>query len=281
MQRIGMLGLMALLLQSSAAWAQTPAQRGEYLVNTIMTCGNCHTPKGPGGAPQNDKLLSGGLRFDEPVFDVTASNITPDKETGIGSWSEADIKKLILTGLRPSGGQVAPIMPVAFYKNMLPRDLDAIVAYLRSIPAVKNQVPAPIYKVAVQATPYPDAQKPVQQSDLADPVAHGRYLATVGHCMECHTPMDTGHHLYDTALGKGGTEFPGPWGKSVAANITSSKVSGLGNSDATTIKRAITQGIGKDGRKLMPPMDYAAYAKMTDSDLDALVAWVRTIPPKD
>jgi mono/diheme cytochrome c family protein len=276
-----MLSVTAVLVQVSAAHAQTPVQRGEYLVTSIMTCGNCHTPKGPGGAPQNDKLLSGGLRFDEPVFDVTASNITPDKETGIGAWSEADIKKLLLTGMRPNGVAVAPIMPFAFYKNMLPSDIDAVVAYLKSIPPVKNRVPAPIYKVAVQATPYPDAQNPVKESDLQDPVARGRYLATIGHCMECHTPMDKGHHLYDSALGKGGMEFPGPWGKSVSANITSSKTSGLGNADPATIKRAITQGIGQDGRKLKPPMDYPAYAKMTDQDLEALVAWVRTIPPKD
>jgi mono/diheme cytochrome c family protein len=279
--RVGILGVVAILGAVSAAFAQTPVQRGEYLVNTIMTCGNCHTPKGPGGAPQNDKLLSGGLRFDEPVFDVTASNITPDKETGIGTWSEADIRKLLTTGVRPNGVQVAPIMPFAFYKNMLPRDLDAVVAYLKSVPAVKNEVPAPIYKVAIQATPYPDAQKRATENELLDPVARGRYLATIGHCMECHTPMDKGHHLYDTALGKGGMEFPGPWGKSVAANITSSKTSGLGNADAATIKRVIAQGIGKDGRKLMPPMDYAAYAKMTDQDLDALVTWVRSLPAMD
>ena len=279
--RVGILGVVAILVSVSAALAQTPVQRGEYLVNTIMTCGNCHTPKGPGGVPQNDKLLSGGLRFDEPVFDVTASNITPDKETGIGSWSERDIKILLTTGIRPDGVQVAPIMPFAFYKNMLPRDLDAVVAYLKSIPAVKNQVPAPIYKVAIQATPYPDAQKLLTESDLRDPLARGRYLATIGHCMECHTPMEKGHHLYDTALGKGGMEIPGPWGVSVVPNITSSKTAGLGNADAATIKRAITQGIGKDGRKLKPPMDYAAYAKMTDQDLDALVTWVRSLPPKD
>jgi len=279
--RVGILGVVAIVVSVSAALAQTPVQRGEYLVNTIMTCGNCHTPKGPGGVPQNDKLLSGGLRFDEPVFDVTASNITPDKETGIGSWSERDIKILLTTGIRPDGVQVAPIMPFAFYKNMLPRDLDAVVAYLKSTPAVKNQVPAPIYKVAIQATPYPDAQKLLTESDLRDPLARGRYLATIGHCMECHTPMEKGHHLYDTALGKGGMEIPGPWGVSVVPNITSSKTAGLGNADAATIKRAITQGIGKDGRKLKPPMDYAAYAKMTDQDLDALVTWVRSLPPKD
>lgn len=283
MMRFGLLLVLAVAGQVAGAQAQTQTlvQRGDYLVNTIMSCGNCHAPRGPGGVLQMDKQLSGGLRFDEQVFDVTASNITPDKETGIGNWSDADIKKLMTTGIRPDGVQVAPIMPFNFYKNILPRDLDAIVAYLKSIPAVKNQVGAPVYKVAVKGTPYPDAQKPVSESELRDPLARGRYLATIGHCMECHTPMVKGHHEFDTALGKGGHEFPGPWGVSVAANVTSSKTSGLGNVSDADIKRAITQGIGKDGRRLKPPMAFDMYAKMTDDDLTALVAWLRTVAPKD
>jgi mono/diheme cytochrome c family protein len=280
MTRRGLLCAIALAVQASLANAETPVERGSYLVNSIMTCGNCHTPRGPGGALLMEQL-SGGLRFDEPVFDVTASNITPDKETGIGNWSDADIKKLMTTGIRPDGVQVAPIMPFQFYKAITPRDLDAIVAYLRSIPAVKNQVPTPVYKVPVKGTPYPDAQKPVTEAAMRDPLARGRYLAMIGHCMECHTPMAQGHHQFDMAMGKGGMEFPGPWGKSVASNITSSKTSGLGNASDADIKRAITQGIGQDGRKLKPPMAYDMYARMTEEDLNALVVWVRSLPPKD
>lgn len=281
MIRFGMLCVIALLAQASAASAQTSVERGNYLVNTIMACGNCHTPRGPGGVPLMDKQLSGGLRFDEPVFDVTASNITPDPDTGIGRWRDGDIKKLLTTGIRPDGVQVAPIMPFNFYKGITPRDLDAVVAYLKSVPAVKNQVPTPVYKVPVTGAPYPDAQKPITEAAMRDPLVRGRYLAAIGHCMECHTPMIQGRHEFDTALGKGGREFAGPWGVSVSANITSSKKSGLGDADGATIKRAIIQGIGKDGRKLKPPMAFAAYARMTDQDLDALVAWVRSLPPKD
>src|SRR5438270_13270678 len=109
----GCVGLLA-ALHATTAMAQTPIERGRYLVDTIMTCHNCHTPMGPNG-PQFDKALSGGLRFDEAPFDVTASNITPDKETGIGSWSEADIKKLMTTGMRTNGIQVDQIMQTVFY----------------------------------------------------------------------------------------------------------------------------------------------------------------------
>src|SRR5690242_13940205 len=88
--------------------AQTPIERGRYLVDTVMTCHNCHTPKGPAGDVA-EKALSGFLLFDEPPFKVTASNITSDKETGIGAWSDADLKKFMTTGIRPNGVPVAPI----------------------------------------------------------------------------------------------------------------------------------------------------------------------------
>src|ERR1700716_3311219 len=103
MNRGACLAFATLLAAGSAtvAVAQTPIERGAYLVNTIMTCNNCHTPMGPNG-PQFDKALSGGLRFNEPPFDVTASNITPDPETGLGKWSEADLKTALLDGRRPT-----------------------------------------------------------------------------------------------------------------------------------------------------------------------------------
>jgi len=84
MTRGVVLGFLAVVTAATAAAAQTSLERGRYLVDTVMTCQNCHTPKGPNGQ-QFDKALSGGLRFDEPAFDVTASNITPDRATGIGS----------------------------------------------------------------------------------------------------------------------------------------------------------------------------------------------------
>src|SRR6186713_2832030 len=85
-------------------------KRGDYLVNGILTCGNCHTPKGPQGDIL-DKAFSGGLSWDEPPFKVTAPNITQDKETGIGNWTDAQIKTLMRTGILPNGAHGAMIMP--------------------------------------------------------------------------------------------------------------------------------------------------------------------------
>src|SRR5262245_52676963 len=151
----GFLAVFAAATTGTAATAQTSLERGRYLVDTVMTC---HTPKGPNG-PQFDKALSGGLRFDEPAFDVTASNITPDRDTGIGIWSDAEIRDALLEGTRPAGHHLAPVMPSGYYKILTPGDLDGIVAYVRSVPPVKNKVPSPVYKLAVSQQVFPGAER--------------------------------------------------------------------------------------------------------------------------
>jgi len=276
------IGFLAAVAIHSGAFAQSPVQRGSYLVNGILTCGNCHSPKGPPAAVAG-KAFSGGLTFDEPPFKVTASNITPDKETGIGDWTDAQIKKAIVDGVRPNGVQLAEIMPSSFYPILTPGDLNAIVAYLRSLPPVKNKVPDPVYKIALPHHVYPGAEKAYSQADLNDKRKLGFYLVTIGHCLECHTPFAAGGHGPDFAgsLGKGGRDFPGPWGVSKSRNITPHKAAGIGDWTDAEIKTAITQGKRKDGTPLKPPMDFAAYAKMTDADLDAVISYLRTLPPKE
>src|SRR5664279_3637563 len=138
---------VALAAAIGSAQAQSDlVKRGDYLVNTIMTCGNCHTPKGPPAAVAG-KDFSGGLSWDEPPFKVTAPNITQDKGTGIGGWSDADIKKVLRTGVRPNGVQIAMVMPTNFYEIVTERDMNAIVAYMRTIKPVANKVADPIYKM--------------------------------------------------------------------------------------------------------------------------------------
>jgi mono/diheme cytochrome c family protein len=271
------IGLLA--FASTAAMAETSVERGGYLANTIMTCGNCHTPKGPPAAVAG-KDFSGGLTFDEPPFKVTAPNITPDKDTGIGKWSAAQIKTALIDGVRPDGVRLAPIMPFEFYAILTPSDTNAIVAYLQSLKPVTNKVPDPIYKMPFGLHRFPGTEKPLSAADMKNKVKRGFYLVSIGHCLECHTPMVRGQLELDK-IGKGGREFPGPWGKSVSRNITASKTAGIGSWTDAEIKRAITQGKRKDGSPLKPPMGYGYYAKMTNSDLDAVVAYIRTLPPKE
>jgi len=92
-------------------------KRGDYLVNGILTCGNCHTPKGPSG-DISEKAFSGGLSWDEPPFKVTAPNITQDKETGIGNYTDAELKEVLRKGIKRNGVPVAMIMPSGFYEIM-------------------------------------------------------------------------------------------------------------------------------------------------------------------
>src|ERR1051326_5496121 len=165
---------------AGTAYAETPLERGSYLFNTIMTCGNCHSPKGPPAAVAG-KDFSGGLRFNEPPFDVTAPNITPDKETGIGEWTDAQIKTALLTGKNRHGVPLAEVMPTAFYPILTEGDLNAIVAYLRTLKPVKNKVPDPIYKIALPHHVFPGAEKSYRDAALNDKLTKGFYLATIGH----------------------------------------------------------------------------------------------------
>lgn len=270
-------------LVTSVASAQAPqVERGKYLVEGILTCGNCHTPRGPGGVLDVARKHAGGPQvFDTAQYTVHPSNITPDKETGIGKWSAADVARALHEGKRPDGTQLAPQMPYAFYKIFAPADLDAVVAYVRSLPAVPSKLVPPVYKVAKMTVDIPPgAEKPLPASAMKDPVKRGFYLVTIGHCMECHTPVVNGHRDFKNALGTGGERFDGPWGVTVSRNITSDKELGIGAWSDAEVKRAITQGVRRDGSRLRPPMGFAWYATLTSPDLDAVVAYLRTIPAR-
>ena len=292
MVRVGITCVL-LLAASNAALAQSkPAQieRGSYLVNTIMACGNCHTPRGADGKPVTDHFLAGGgLTLATPAFTVTAPNITPDKETGIGSWSDAEIKRALLTGMRPDHGhlagvELAAIMPANFYKALLPEDIDAVVTYLHTVKPVKNTVAEPVYNAPVHRDAYPDAEAGFTKATFADPVRRGGYLVTIGHCMECHAAWSRGVSDFKGGLGRGGREFPpdgAPAGTppSIAANITSDKEAGIGAWTDQEIARAITSGIARDGHKLKPPMAYDHYAGLKAGDVADIIAYLRTVPP--
>ena len=270
---------LAVAMTGAASAQADLVRRGDYLVNTIMTCGNCHTPKGPTGDIA-EKAFSGGLSWDEPPFKVTAPNITSDKETGLGSWTDAQIKTLLRTGKRPNGVQIAEVMPTAFYGIITERDMNAIVAYLRTIKPIANKVPDPVYKMHIPHQAFPGSEKPWTEAMMSDKVKKGFYLATIGHCMECHTPFGQRGKDFVGDLGKGGMEFPGPWGKSISRNITSGP-KGLAVWTDAEIKTAVTTGKSKDGSPLKPPMGYPYYAHVTGDDLDAVVAYLRTVPAKE
>ena len=146
----GAIGAVLAALAASAAFpagAQTPAERGRYLVESIVACGNCHTPKNPDGSERRDMSLAGGFIIEAPPFTAVASNITPDRETGIGQWTDQQIVRAIREGIRPDGTIIGPPMPFEFYGKISDRDAIDIVAYLREAPAVKNRTAKSVYRI--------------------------------------------------------------------------------------------------------------------------------------
>lgn len=260
---------------------QAPAQeaalleRGRYLVEGIAACGNCHTPKGPGGE-RPGMALAGGFVIEEPgLFRAVAPNITPDPETGIGRWTDAQIALAIREGRRPNGSLIGPPMPIELYRGIADRDLAAMVAYLRSVPPVRNATGASSYQIPLPPAYGPPVGAVAMPAD--DPVARGAYLAgPLGHCIECHSPIGPGGQRDWSRAGSGGPPMASPVGQVVPRNITPS---GIGTWTEAQVFRAITQGISADGHPLSPPMAYGYYARVSPDDLSDIVAYLRSLPP--
>lgn len=283
LMRCGVAAAVVVLCLGQGAQAETapetPLERGKALMNGIVACGNCHTPQGPNG-PVPGMELAGGTPFDEKPFTAYASNITPDPETGIGRWTDEQLMTAIREGKRPDGSLIGPPMPYEFYRHLSDNDVRAIVAYLRSVPAVKNAVPRSVYRMPLPAAYGPPVGS-VPEVPRTDAVAYGAYMAgPLGHCLECHTPMLPDGRRDMTRAGLGGEHFTGPWGTTVSRNITSDKEHGLGLWTDAQIKRAITEGVRADGTRLGPPMGFHFYKNIDEADLTALVAYLRTLPPK-
>ena len=215
-------GVLAGAGLSGVAAAETPVERGEYLVRGPMGCGNCHTPQGPEGPDMAMELAGGQVLIDDAMMQAVSPNITPAGPAG--DWTDAELARAIREGIRPDGTLIGPPMPFALYRGLSDTDLAAIVAFLRTVKPVENDPPKSVYHI-----PLPPAYGPpvehVADIPRGPTVEYGAYIAgPIAHCLECHTPMGPdGPMLFDTALGQGGFEFPGPWGVSVAANITSSE----------------------------------------------------------
>lgn len=259
--------------------------RGAYLVTTIGSCGNCHTPRSPSGQVMAGMALAGGFSFDthDPGIGViTTPNITPDKETGIGNWSAAQIVDALRNGKRPDGTLIGPPMPISVYRELSDRDAAAIAAYLLSLRPIHHAVPERNqYKIALP----PDYGPPVThvpEPERSDKVAYGGYLATFAHCVVCHTPPGKDKPFDMSRAFAGGRELPGSPNSSVAVvsrNITPDPDHGIGKWTDAQIKRAIVAGIRPDGTKLTRRMAFDWYAKMTPADLDDIVAYLRSLKP--
>jgi mono/diheme cytochrome c family protein len=275
--RLAGTALAALLISGSGAWAEPSLARGEYLVRGPAGCGNCHTPMGAEG-PVMDLELTGRLVEDNEAFRAVAPNLTPASR--IAEWSDADLGRAIREGIRPDGTLIGPPMPFTMYRGLSDDDIGSIVMFLRSLPATQSAEALPPSEYRI---PLPPAYGPPVETVAAPAqgvtVDYGAYLAgPVSHCMECHTPMGPQGPMVDTHLGAGGFEFHGPWGTSVAANLTSHP-DGLANYSDAEIAAMITDGKRPDGTGMLPPMPYGHFKAFTPDDLAAVILYLRSLPP--
>ena len=218
------------------------------------------------------------MLFDEPPFKAYASNITPDPQTGIGKWTNAQLAKAIREGIRPDKTVIGPPMPIPFYRHLSDSDLTAIVAYLRAQPAVANAVPKSSYNIPLPPHYCPPVQG-VKTPSPKDQLRYGKYLADIGHCMECHTPRDQKGMLQMQRVGAGWQVFNGPWGHSVARNLTPHDSGLKGWSDAQ-ISTAVREGLNREGHPYKPPMAFGFYKNINDADMAALTVYLRSLKPQ-
>lgn len=267
--------LAAHTAMAGLALAEASVERGEYLVRGPMGCGNCHTPIGPNG-PEMDKELTGRVVEDSEAFTAVAPNLTA--AGAIAGWSDADLARAIREGLRPDGSLIGPPMPFSQYRGLSDEDLASIVMFLRTLPANPSELPKSAYRI-----PLPPAYGPPVETVAAVPAGvtaeYGAYLAgPVAHCLECHTPMGPQGPMLDSQLGAGGFEFHGPWGTSVATNITP-HADGIAAYSDDELADMITKGQRPDGTAMFPPMPYGYLSAMTPDDLAAVILYLRSMPP--
>jgi mono/diheme cytochrome c family protein len=267
---------------AGGASGETLRERGAYLVTTVGSCGNCHSPRDAAGRVIAGKELSGGVEFDDPpIGHVISPNITPDRETGIGKWTAAQIVTALRDGKRPDATIIGPPMPILVYRQLSDQDAAAIAAYLKSIKPVRHAVARTQYKI-----PLPPAYGPpvthIAEPSRTDKVAYGGYLATFGHCVLCHTPPGNGQPFDMSRAYDGGQELPDvgkPGAIVVSSNITPDPEHGIGKWSDADIKQTIVTGIRPDGTKLVRTMPFDWYARMAPQDLDAIVAYLHTLKP--
>ncbi len=217
-------------------------------------------------------------------------NITNDPETGLGNWTDDEIIRAIRDGVSKDGRFLFPIMPFSTYQHMSDEDVMAIVAYIRSTPAVKqerprveNDIPFMMGMALGMGAAMHEPVASVAEPDRNDAVKYGEYLTNVGHCSECHSMGSHGPRKKEDRWFGGADnpmDMPGV-GKVWASNLTPHKETGLGNYDAAQIKNALRAGLRLDGRRMAPPMSMFMphIAQWEETDLDAVVAYLQSLPP--
>lgn len=272
-----LLALGAMSVAAAPLGAGDPA-KGRYIVAADGGCG-CHGPDLAGFKADAPPEQSGVI-FQGPFGSVTAKNITPDKDTGIGDWTDEQITNAIRNGVDNEGKPLFPIMPYTSYHFMSNGDVADLVAYLRTLPAVSNDAPENKLNIPVPAPP------PLPPSPAVAPTSgleRGRYLVTaISICGDCHTPVLPNGAPDATKFLAGGIVED-----QVAPNLTPDKVTGIGRWTDAEIVGVLRYALEPEGTivsGLMMEQDTGTrgsggYSRLTDADDQAIVAFLRSIPP--
>lgn len=249
--------------------------RGKYLATSLLSCEICHTPSQwtQHGAPSVPGKEFEGQELPLQGFPGTAvaPNITPDAETGAGNWTDDQIGRAIREGIKHDGSTIFPLMPYSSdYKHLSDEDLASVVVYVRSVSPIHNALPKskinfPV-NYLVRGAPEP-ITRPVPPP-ATDQLSRGKYLVQLG--CGCHNAVEN--------LPYGGGEvLGGPWGTVTSANITPD-ASGMSYYNEATFMTALRTGyVG--ARELNSIMPFGEFKNLTDDDLKAMFAYLRTLPP--
>jgi mono/diheme cytochrome c family protein len=278
---IGLLGWASVAAAQGTPSSPAEVARGKYVFGATGGCG-CHTP--PKG-----QINAGGRKYDGPFGTVYSTNITPDKQTGIGGWTDDQIITAIRLGRRPNGERLLPVHPFPVFNGMAEEDLRALVAFLRTTPAVNRanqpkKITVPLFETVFLPTwlaAFAPRETPPPKAPTSG-VARGEYLVkAVGHCGECHTPRtmtmasDNSRFLAGTAKGPEDQAMP---------NITPDPDTGIGKWSVEEIADYLGGGLKPDGDVAGGLMGeviegtLAGYKHMTRADLVAIAQYLKSIP---
>lgn len=253
-------------------------ERGRYLANAVIGCGVCHSERErslPGAPPVAGREYAGAVMTDEPGYRLVAPNLTPDPETGAGSWSDDMLARAIREGVGHDGRGLGGQMWWWSFRNLSDEDLASIVVYLRSLPAVRNPLPPRLLSPQLEQERAERArplEAPVPTPNLADSVERGIYLIGIADCMGCHTAWEA---PTNPGFGGGGNLVERFGERVASANLTPDP-SGIGAYSEEIFRGVLRSG---KGGTLHPAMPWVAYRGLSDEDLGAIYRALRELPP--
>jgi len=265
---------------SDVRFESTPAriERGRYLANAAIGCVLCHSERDrarPGAPPVAGREYAGAVLAEEPGYRNVAPNLTPDRETGAGAWSDDMLARAIREGVGHDGRGLGGEMWWWAFRSLSDEDLASIVVYLRSLPAVRNALPARLLSPELERERAEGARPllhPVAERPLDDPVERGRYLIAVADCMGCHTAWSA---PVNPGFGAGGNPVRRFGDRVASANLTPDPT-GLGGLSEELFVATVRTG---RGGLLHPAMPWVAYGRMRDEDLGAIYRALLELPP--